>query len=260
MTVLTAPINKHTGLISVDTPLDNPSYPLFYTIDSEKIEVIDQADTNQWEVERGIAGTQAAKHNRAVSLVSISSPYSGGGSSVPDPSGAPDGQVPIVTDGAYALGIVPTVTLTGTQTTLRQIYIGDEDPVVAHAADLIPGDIWIDTTGGLPFVTKITTDGTGWILQAIVWKVNGGNSIVTIEGDGQIDVMRGTSGLFVTADGAAGGNVSLQTAAASVEAHTDGSVVLSGSGVVMAYSLPTADPGNAEQLWNDAGTLKVSAG
>ena len=39
-----------------------------------------------------------------------------------------------------------------------------------------------------------------------------------------------------------------------------GSVMLNESGKVMAADLPTSDPGVANQLWNDSGTLKVSAG
>jgi len=32
------------------------------------------------------------------------------------------------------------------------------------------------------------------------------------------------------------------------------------SGKVMAADLPTSDPSNAGQLWNDGGTVKISAG
>ena len=35
---------------------------------------------------------------------------------------------------------------------------------------------------------------------------------------------------------------------------------LTSSGVVIFSALPTTDPVNAGQLWNDGGTLKVSAG
>ena len=35
---------------------------------------------------------------------------------------------------------------------------------------------------------------------------------------------------------------------------------LSASGTVILSALPTSDPTVAGQLWNDAGTLKVSAG
>lgn len=39
-----------------------------------------------------------------------------------------------------------------------------------------------------------------------------------------------------------------------------GTVVVNNSGTVMLPDLPTSDPNNAGQLWNDSGTLKISAG
>ena len=39
-----------------------------------------------------------------------------------------------------------------------------------------------------------------------------------------------------------------------------GTVVVNNSGTVMLPNLPTSDPNNAGQLWNDSGTLKISAG
>ena len=39
-----------------------------------------------------------------------------------------------------------------------------------------------------------------------------------------------------------------------------GTVMLNDSGKVMAADLPTSDPSNAGQLWNDGGTVKISAG
>jgi len=39
-----------------------------------------------------------------------------------------------------------------------------------------------------------------------------------------------------------------------------GTVVVNDSGTVMLPNLPTSDPNNAGQLWNDSGTLKISAG
>jgi len=39
-----------------------------------------------------------------------------------------------------------------------------------------------------------------------------------------------------------------------------GEVMVNESGKVMAKDLPTSDPNNAGQLWNDSGTLKISAG
>ena len=40
----------------------------------------------------------------------------------------------------------------------------------------------------------------------------------------------------------------------------DGEVIVNESGKVMATDLPTSDPSNAGQLWNDSGTVKISAG
>ena len=39
-----------------------------------------------------------------------------------------------------------------------------------------------------------------------------------------------------------------------------GEVMLNESGKVMAADLPTSDPSNTGQLWNDSGTVKISAG
>ena len=39
-----------------------------------------------------------------------------------------------------------------------------------------------------------------------------------------------------------------------------GTVVVNNSGTVMLPNLPTSDPNNAGQLWNDSGTLKISSG
>lgn len=42
--------------------------------------------------------------------------------------------------------------------------------------------------------------------------------------------------------------------------EVDGNVYLDDCSVIIMANLPVADPTNAGQLWNDAGTLKVSAG
>ena len=41
---------------------------------------------------------------------------------------------------------------------------------------------------------------------------------------------------------------------------SSGDLLINHNGKVMANDLPTSDPNNAGQLWNDSGTLKVSAG
>ena len=41
---------------------------------------------------------------------------------------------------------------------------------------------------------------------------------------------------------------------------SNGEVMVNDSGKVMATDLPTSDPSNEGQLWNDNGTVKISAG
>jgi len=40
----------------------------------------------------------------------------------------------------------------------------------------------------------------------------------------------------------------------------NGTLMINNSGKVMATDLPTSDPSNAGQLWNDNGTVKISLG
>jgi len=40
----------------------------------------------------------------------------------------------------------------------------------------------------------------------------------------------------------------------------NGTLMINNSGKVMATDLPTSDPSNAGQLWNDNGAVKISAG
>ena len=40
----------------------------------------------------------------------------------------------------------------------------------------------------------------------------------------------------------------------------NGTLMINNKGKVMAKDLPTSDPNNAGQLWNDNGTVKISAG
>jgi len=40
----------------------------------------------------------------------------------------------------------------------------------------------------------------------------------------------------------------------------NGTLMINNRGKVMATDLPTSDPGNTGQLWNDGGTVKISAG
>jgi hypothetical protein len=110
---LTSDANARAGTIRVSAPLSNPSYPIFYDLDSETIKVTDHADTTQWEVERGVAGTNAARHARSTFLVPNASPYGGGGSGVTVDNGSdpPAAVTTLVAPGAVIAGDSATLPL-----------------------------------------------------------------------------------------------------------------------------------------------------
>jgi hypothetical protein len=58
-------------------------------------------------------------------------------------------------------------------------------------------------------------------------------------------------------NGAVGGNTPAAVSATTLT--TTGAVTINGTTVVVS-SLPTSDPSNAGQLWNNSGVLNVSAG
>jgi hypothetical protein len=67
--------------------------------------------------------------------------------------------------------------------------------------------------------------------------------------------------IFATSPGNGGDSyLSLKAVRSSASAEIQLVAAASGGAQVFIRNLPTADPVNAEQLWNDAGTLKVSAG
>ena len=62
-----------------------------------------------------------------------------------------------------------------------------------------------------------------------------------------------------------GGKKTFLSGKSSTKRHIDlpdsnGTLMINDSGKVMASELPTSDPSNAGQLWNDSGTVKISAG
>ena len=62
-----------------------------------------------------------------------------------------------------------------------------------------------------------------------------------------------------------GGKKTFLYGKSSTKRHIDlpddnGELMINNKGKVMATDLPTSDPNNAGQLWNDSGTVKISAG
>jgi hypothetical protein len=117
--------------------------------------------------------------------------------------------------------------------------------------------------GGIVIETGFATDGASGDIDIRVdpndLSGTGGNVLIQA-GTGQT----GSGGdVFISAGSAvtSGTNGSVQIldgSGHSIEMNPSGMFLL--GGVVVLDSLPTADPVNAGQLWNDTGTLKVSAG
>lgn len=71
--------------------------------------------------------------------------------------------------------------MTGTETTQRTPYLGDEDPEVEHLADLIPGDLWIDTSFGPAYSIKTRNAANdGWDYPALVVYDVAGNAMTQV--------------------------------------------------------------------------------
>lgn len=87
-----------------------------------------------------------------------------------------------------------------------------------------------------------STDADGYTAGAV--NLQGGNSTGTPSGDGGAVTLR--SG---TSESGLGGDITLYP-----------EIGATGTGLIVLFNLPEADPVRAGALWNDAGTLKVSAG
>lgn len=85
---------------TLTAPITVSSFPAEYTIDSEQVLITGGAHP-RWSVTRGQNGSARAAHAAGAALTAG---WGGGGGGVPDPSGAPDGQVPTVLSEEYVLG------------------------------------------------------------------------------------------------------------------------------------------------------------
>lgn len=269
MTALAAAIDATQTLIPTDAGLTNGTfqYPLYYTVDSEAIRVVGRAIETTWLVERGIAGTTAASHSSSATLTRY---YPEGATgAVASPISLDVGE-----NGHAEINVVGV----GGELLIRaadgdESHIGGEialltgDSVGGQSGNLsisTGGDSGGGDSGAIDIQTGPATTGQSGSI-AIRPDPNGGSAAggdVLIGGGsaqngdgGNVDIGAGGS--------VAGGNdgyVNITNAAGDNSLFIDPSgTVLTTTALIMA-GLPTADPTNAGQLWNDGGTLKVSAG
>ena len=100
-------------------------------------------------------------------------------------------------------------------------------------------------------VTKLATSSDGVSVT--------GNVSATSYKTGSTTVLQGDADVIVGSSGGTG-TISLTTHTSTpFKIENDDSITMSPTKIVMS-NLPTSDPGTTGQLWNDNGTLKISAG
>jgi len=120
----------------------------------------------------------------------------------------------------------------------------------------LAGELWWDSSNNILKVYN----GSGWLAIFSATTSSQDTLTANIIRSSDSSAIQVTDGMNVS------GTLSADTIDTNTISSTDSSQVtitdgLSVSGsVVMLSNLPTSDPGNAGQLWNDAGDLKVSAG
>lgn len=133
----------------------------------------------------------------------------------------------------------------------------------------------IDSPSGNPTGIQITDDsGQVWSFHKtdsgdmefisdggeVLWQATGGN-VQLAAPDGTITISNAGSNGSITIDAGSGGT----GATLLLICDGDGGIQMYDNGTnpgeptIMALRLPTSDPGTTGQLWNDAGTVKVSA-
>lgn len=137
MATLSANINATQTVIPVSGAA--PATDTYWTVGTENVRFLGTSRGPQgrsflrsyWSVDRGIAGTTKATHLSGATLTQYyPDAASSGGSNVPDPTGAPDGQVPTTDTGVYSLTTLP-----------KDFYAQDDDPGAVGS-----GSVWKDTT------------------------------------------------------------------------------------------------------------------
>lgn len=232
---LTDPTTSLAGAISADdTALDVAAWasPLptggtfRLRIDNELIEVGSVSGTTLGDLLRGVEGTVAASHlnGAGVSIVLTA-------------GGLAAFTRPIVADtdpGAVGAGAIWVNTTEITGTTCRPISVRNADN-----DDWIPNGLAVYTDGVQRAFVTLNSDGgiaieskdVAGALQSMVMMASNGVTIRALVGLLRLE------GLAVEASGPFTFN----------------------DDVLMPF-LPTSDPGVAAELWNSAGTLKISAG
>lgn len=111
----------------------------------------------------------------------------------------------------------------------------------------------------------LTTDGNG----VTTWTTNGAGTVTSVAGAGSVNGLTLTGTVTSSGSLTLGGTLDLSSppaiggsapAGGAFTTLTSNGVTSFSNASVSMTSLPTSDPAVAGRLWNDGGTLKVSAG
>tara|TARA_A100000164_G_scaffold378464_1_gene420160 strand:- start:336 stop:824 length:489 start_codon:yes stop_codon:yes gene_type:complete len=153
------------------------------------------------------------------------------------------------TEGNSATGDTLRTAMTKINTNFEEVYqiVGDPDTGLLTTS-LTNGDIKVQPNGtGVVEIDQLQiTDA------AITSLVTNGDVTITANGTGDIIL-----GAVTIADNKITTNTSNDNL--QLDANGTGAIEMIPA-VIMMANLPTSDPSNAGQLWNDSGDLKVSAG
>jgi carbon monoxide dehydrogenase subunit G len=216
---------------------------------------------------------------------------SGGGTptSLPDSTPTNMGSGILYSDGTQIHSDTPATSLDGsgnlTASSVTATHYGDisgtvgVNPDISNAISSATGFYVASSGGSISGTVGVNSDISNAISSATagtLTSVNSGcpstlsgvvfgngsslssDSSITTNGSGTLAAL----GLSVGAFGSdSSGNVSALSLNVNSSASIDSGGNLNCGGSVIVFSnLPTSDPANAGQLWNDSGTLKVSAG
>jgi hypothetical protein len=232
MTTLAADLDAASGVLDASAASD---WPAFYQLDSEVVKVVgvDYREPTRWAVLRGEAGTTAAAHSSGATLTRYYPDAPGGGDGIPQ--GGPLSA-----------------------------------PLDADDNDLV-------NLGNIQGNGTFDLHGAFFQFQGLAGGVKGGlvfddedDTIISGGGGGagepgQQLILRGGNGVGGSTDGASitlkpGGDDNVGPAAGADMYLTPGAGIGGGRDGLIIPTLPTSDPAVAGALWNDTGTLKVSAG
>ena len=154
------------------------------------------------------------------------------------------------------------ITTTGTGTFAGLTVTGNM--ILAGTGSGVDGSMYLSATNGMVVYVGNTAGGSAndWLLY------NGATSSVLANPTGTQDLVAygnltlSSGNLFVSSGDLRIGTTSAvgsESLTVNGDQNLSGDLIVGGTEVTLS-NLPTADPVNAGQLWNDSGTVKVSAG